>query len=205
LLEARNLTKTAAYWRSMSLICRARTKPWADRPEWFGKPRFSTLLPEFTAPTPDRRVSTALTLPRSAVYQVGYPVHSSALAFVVAAVDLDNIMIGNTNDESGLWFNSPDVVISSASSRKAMRPHARLSKFLTCARRSPVRAGCGLPMIDRCRIEICRALIGELKLLPLDEPSAGAHEETANWMDDICWYVRTTKTCRSSLSSTRWA
>ncbi|MEO8003307.1 MAG: ABC transporter ATP-binding protein [Betaproteobacteria bacterium] len=43
-----------------------------------------------------------------------------------------------------------------------------------------------LSMIDRRRIEVCRALISDPRILLLDEPSAGmTHDETHELMDDL--------------------
>lgn len=100
----------------------------------------------------------------------------------------DNIMVGNHMRLSqGLWFN---IVNRKAFRRQCDANFARARELvkvfdppLADRMFDPVS---GFPMIDRRRIEICRALISRPKLLLLDEPSAGmTHEETTQLMDDI--------------------
>ncbi len=100
----------------------------------------------------------------------------------------DNIMIGNhMRLDHGLLYNIFKRKAFSKQMKESFDEARELVQIfdppLADKMHEPVSA---FPMIDRRRIEICRALISHPRLLLLDEPSAGMTEdETRQLMDDI--------------------
>ena len=104
----------------------------------------------------------------------------------------DNIAIGNhIRLNQGLWHN---LFNRSAFWREFSECHARVVRLIgqfaphmSDQLDKPVGS---LPMIDRRRIEICRALLGEPRLLLLDEPFAGITEEETRQLTDVVIKIR---------------
>ncbi len=100
----------------------------------------------------------------------------------------DNVMIGSHKRlDLGFWSN---VLCRKRFKAQYEEGVERVTRLLSALNPSLVermfRPVSDLPMIDRRRIEICRALIGRPALLFLDEPSAGmTHDETRQLMDEI--------------------
>jgi branched-chain amino acid transport system ATP-binding protein len=100
----------------------------------------------------------------------------------------DNLMIGNhRNLDLGVWTNLfRRTRLRQQYEQNVQRARTLLATFSAPLANRLFDTVASLPMIDRRRVEICRALIGKPRILLLDEPSAGmTHDETEELMDDL--------------------
>lgn len=101
---------------------------------------------------------------------------------------LDNMLLGLYSQQKTAWWQA--ILMPSVSRRelqsniqKSVGVLAHFNPKLVSRCYDPIAV---IPLIDRRRIEIARAIVGDPALLLLDEPTAGLNaEETMQMMEDI--------------------
>jgi ABC-type branched-subunit amino acid transport system ATPase component len=122
------------------------------------------------------------------VYRAGVTRTFQRSRLSLALTVFDNVAVGRGAQlQQGLLFNLLQ--------RKALRAqydetvehvHTLLKTFSPAMADKLWQPAGSLSMIDRRRVEVCRALVSRPRLVLLDEPSAGmTHDETRELMDDI--------------------
>jgi len=127
-------------------------------------------------------------LPAQAVYEAGIARTFQRSRLCLPLSIVDNIMLGNHKRLArGLWFNLFRRAAFARQFEQAFEEARELVRVFDAPLAERMFEAVGaLPMIDRRRIEICRALDSRPQLLLLDEPSAGmTEEETRALMDDL--------------------
>jgi len=127
-------------------------------------------------------------LPARQIYQFGVTRTFQRSRLCLSLSVFDNIVIGRQNSlDLGIFSNLIRRRRFNQSVRENYeRVHALLRAFSEPLAQRIFDPLHRLNMIDRRRIEVCRALIAEPRLLLLDEPSAGmTPDETREFMGDI--------------------
>ncbi len=160
-------------------------------PNGSGKTTFFNLLTGLYTPT-DGRIHFAendmTTASPQRIFESGVARTFQRSRLCLPLSVFDNIVIGShRHQQHGLWSSltrrsalAAEIDYQFDNATELLRG---FSASLVMRMNEPVAS---LTMIDRRRVEICRALIGKPKLLLLDEPSAGmTFDETRALMDDL--------------------
>lgn len=122
------------------------------------------------------------------IYQAGITRTFQRLRLVLSLSVFDNLMIGNHRN---LHHTIRGNLFGRKQLRQQIEANVETGRALLEQFSAPLAAHlfdpvAQLSMIDRRRVEVCRALISRPQILLLDEPSAGmTHEETRALMDDL--------------------
>jgi len=160
-------------------------------PNGSGKTTFFNALTGIYAPASGRVALSGKDitgLPPQRIYDSGITRTFQRLRLASTLSVFDNLMIGNhRNLDHGIVSN----LFARRRLTQQISANIEMSRILLEQFSAPLATRLfepvsQLPMIDRRRVEVCRALISQPKILLLDEPSAGmTHEETRALMDDL--------------------
>ncbi len=122
------------------------------------------------------------------IYDAGITRTFQRLRLALSLSVFDNLMIGNHRN---LHHDFKRNLFGRKRLRQQIEANVESSRRLLEQFSAPLASRLfdsvfQLSMIDRRRVEVCRALISNPRILLLDEPSAGmTHEETRVLMDDL--------------------
>lgn len=160
-------------------------------PNGSGKTTFFNLLTGIYKPTKGRihyRGEDVVGLPAFKIARKGIArTFQNNRLFLNLSV-LDNILIGMHPHQDSNWFDAifRRQYIDKEIGQGVEKGMKLLSQFSEELVKNCYKRAADLPQADRRKVEICRALASNPKLLLLDEPSAGmSPEETEELMNDI--------------------